>query len=98
MKKAMAILVLVSLLLVCFSACAMDIDNLYPMTAVVTDFDFENDLVIVTDYEGFDWIFEGIEDWQIGDICSMIMFDNNTYEYVEDDIIVKIVYAGFMEN
>ena len=98
MKKAMAILVLVSLLLVCFSACAMDIDNLYPMTAVVTDFDFENDLVIVTDYEGFDWIFEGIEDWQIGDICSMIMFDNNTYKYVEDDIIVKIVYAGFMEN
>lgn len=98
MKKAIAILVLVSLLLVCFSASAMDIDNLYPMTAVVTDFDFENDLVIVTDYEGFDWIFEGIEDWQIGDICSMIMFDNNTYEYVEDDIIVKIVYAGFMEN
>lgn len=98
MKKAMAILVLVSLLLACFPACAMNIDNLYPMTAVVTDFDFDNDLVIVTDWEGFDWIFEGIEDWQIGDICSMIMFDNNTYEYVEDDIIVKIVYAGFMEN
>ena len=89
MKKMFALaLVLVSL----FSVASAEI---YPAVGVVTDLDYEHDLVIFEDYNQNLWIFEGIEDWDIGDIGALLMDDMET-ESIYDDVILLARYAGFM--
>jgi hypothetical protein len=89
MKKMLALtLVLVSL----FSIASAEI---YPAVGVVTDLDYENDLVIFEDCNQDLWIFEGIEDWDIGDIGALLMDDMET-ESIYDDTILLVRYAGFM--
>lgn len=89
MKKMFALaLVLVSL----FSVASAEI---YPAVGVVTDLDYEHDLVIFEDYNQNLWIFEGIEDWDIGDISALLMDDMET-ESIYDDMILLARYAGFM--
>lgn len=89
MKKMFALaLVLVSL----FSVASAEI---YPAVGVVTDLDCEHDLVIFEDYNQNLWIFEGIEDWDIGDIGALLMDDMET-ESIYDDMILLVRYAGFM--
>ena len=65
----------------------------YPLTATVTKVDSLNNTVSVTDGSGFVWQFYGVEDWEEGDICSVIMNDNGT-ETIFDDIIVTTRYGG----
>ena len=89
MKKMFALtLVLVAL----FSIASAEI---YPAVGVVTDLDYENDLVIFEDCNQDLWIFEGIEDWDIGDIGALLMDDMET-ESIYDDMILSARYAGFM--
>ena len=89
MKKMLALtLVLVSL----FSIASAEI---YPAVGVVTDLDYENDLVIFEDCNQDLWIFEGIEAWDIGDIGALLMDDMET-ESIYDDMILLARYAGFM--
>jgi len=71
-------------------------ESLYPLAGVVTDLDYEHDLVVVTDAAGNDWGFSGIEDWDYADIAAMIMDDRGT-EDIRDDVIVDISYAGYYE-
>lgn len=71
----------------------MKLDNLYPTTAFVTELDYENDLVYITDTNGHCWSFYGTEDWQIDDVCSCIMNNKGT-EKVFDDEILKVRYSG----
>lgn len=71
--------------------------NLYPMTAVVYELDRENDLVTVEDANGNLWQFEGCEDWDINDICSMLMDDCGTAS-IYDDEIVMVRYSGTTEG
>lgn len=59
----------------------------YPLTTVVTDVDHDADIVEVLDFNGNQWLFEGAEDWFVGDICSMIMDDNDTDEVFDDEIV-----------
>lgn len=65
----------------------------YPLTTVVTEIDYKNDLVSVTDTNGFVWQFFGTEDWEEKDICSMIVDDNGT-KTILDDVIIKVKYDG----
>lgn len=65
----------------------------YPLTTIVTEVNYENNSVSVTDTNGFVWQFFGTEDWEEGDICSVIMDDNGT-ETILDDIIVTTRYGG----
>ena len=78
-------------------ACAesYDLDSIYPRTAVVTDLDYDEDLVICTDSVGFDWVFEGIEDWSEGDVVSLLMWDADTPDSILDDVILKAYYGGW---
>ena len=87
-----ALLVLLASILCTTSMVATEGNN-YPHTMTVTELKTAEDLVAVTDAVGHTWEFKGIEDWQIGDICSCIMNDNGT-EQVEDDIIVDKRYDG----
>lgn len=59
--------------------------HLYPITTTVTE--IENDTVTVEDSNGNLWSFDGAEDWQVGDGCALIMYDNSTREIIDDTII-----------
>ena len=64
------------------------INDYYPMTTIVREIDNKNDIVTVENNDGELFQFIGIEDWQINDICSL-MLDNNGTENIYDDIIIK---------
>ena len=100
---AMAATASVILLVICcvwFALMAADTkptETLYPMTTKVVELDRENDVVTCEDFNGFLWQFDGCEDLQEGDICSMIMNDNGTPK-IFDDEIVSVKYDGYFEG
>lgn len=69
----------------------------YSMTCKVVELDHENDLVILVDANGFEWTWEGIEDWQIGD-CASLMMDNNGTAEIFDDVILSMSYNAWELN
>lgn len=66
----------------------------YPTCGTVVEINKENDEVVVEDFNGNLWAFEGCEDWAEGDICAMIMSDEGTSE-IYDDTIVQVRYCGY---
>ena len=64
----------------------------YPLTAKVTGFSSESDMVFAESNDGNIWCFTGIEDWMIGDRCAMVMNDSGTPNDVDDDWIVAVRY------
>ena len=73
-------------------------NHCYPLAGIVTEVDCAEDIVTITDCAGLSWEFYGVEDWCEGDIASCIMHDNGTPKSVYDDTIVKVYYAGGIEN
>lgn len=69
------------------------INDCYPMTTIVREIDNKNDIVTVENNDGELFQFIGIEDWQINDICTL-MLNNNGTENIYDDIIIKTIYNG----
>ena len=97
MMKAMTAILAV-LMLLCFTACAVSApDGFYPRTATVIEFNYATDTVICRDCADVVWMFEGIEDWAIGDLVSMLMYDNDTPESIYDDEIVMAYYGGWVD-
>ena len=92
MKKLVLLALAVVLVLAGFSSC-VDERNLYPLTVRVYDVDESRNLVTCVDYAGNLWSFEDVEDWETGDLVSLLMNDRNT-PVVFDDEIVKVRYAG----
>lgn len=90
MKK---LLLLIAFTLTLTSCSSNSAEELYPRTMTVTELSTEANKVILTDYVGYTWSFYGIEDWQIGDICSCIM-DTKGTENITDDIIISTRYNG----
>ena len=70
--------------------------NFYPMSAIVTEINYTDDLVTITDFEGYSWQFYGVEDWHKNDICACIMNDMGT-ETIYDDEIIKTHYCGWIK-
>lgn len=54
--------------------------------------EIENDLIYLVDWDGNEWIWEGAEDWTIGDYAAATMNTNGT-EIIYDDIIVNLRYT-----
>lgn len=54
--------------------------------------EIENDLIYLVDWDGNEWIWEGAEDWAIGDYAAATMNTNGT-EIIYDDIIVNLRYT-----
>ena len=65
----------------------------YPKSFVVDELDFQKDIVYIKDSLGFIYFFYGTEDWQTGDNCAAIMFNNHT-ENIFDDKIIDVKYCG----
>lgn len=66
----------------------------YPTTFRVYAIDRQHDLLILQDFNGYIWTWEGVEDWEPGDIASAIMDDNGT-KNITDDSIMKLKYSGY---
>lgn len=62
--------------------------EIYPATAKVITLDYDSDIVVVETFTGFQFAFEGCEDWMIGDCVSLIMEDNDTASIYDDEIIM----------
>lgn len=62
--------------------------NLYTMNAMVFELEEENDLVVIEDFYGNLWDFGGIDNWAVGDICSVVMDDMGTENIFDDEIIL----------
>ena len=83
--------VAMALILSMIASGAIDI---YPETAKITCLDYDRDLVTVECGNGNCFQFYGTEDYDCGDLVSMLMYGKNTPE-VTDDEIIKVQYAGF---
>lgn len=64
----------------------------YAKLGVIVDFDFTEDLVFVSDWNGDIWSFHGIEDWAIWEYVSMVFHDNGTPMNIYDDMILSVHY------
>jgi hypothetical protein len=53
--------------------------------------------MILVDFNGNEWMYEGVEDFDCGDIVAAIMEERGT-PTIYDDEIVMIRYAGYMEG
>lgn len=69
----------------------------YPQTFVVDSVNHEQNYIVLIDYNGNEWIYEDIEDFDRGDIVAAIMEERGT-PTIYDDEIVMIRYAGYMEG
>jgi len=54
--------------------------------------EIKDDLVYMVDWDGNEWIWEGAEDWNIGDFAAATMNTNGT-EIIYNDIIVNLRYT-----
>ena len=98
MKKIIVVVLIVGFWVIhCLTIPAKGNEELYPRTMVVSEIDAGSDTVVLTDSVGFVWAFYGVEDWQIGDICSCIM-DTSGTENIEDDAIIDAKYNGQIED
>lgn len=93
MKKFIAIVALFAMIFTFSTACA----EIYPQTFFVNDIDRAQDVLILIDFNGNEWIWSGVEDYEKGDIIATIMEDNGT-EIIYDDIIINIRYSGYIEG
>lgn len=71
--------------------------SIYPMTAIITEINYEKNEVTITNCNGFDFKFVGCEDYEVNDLVSVIMNDNGTIN-IEDDYIVNQRYDGSIES
>ena len=102
-RLVMMVMVLVMMAMV-LCGCNAPKGEQYAMTTVVVELDENNDEVICIDFNGNEWVFEGVEDWMVGDIASMVMNDcgtpiiyddeNHQWEFPADNSDPTYVYAN----
>jgi len=77
-------------------ATAPDVSGIYARSAAVVSLDYGADIVTLEDSQGFLWEFYGCEDWNPGEIASVLMWDNGTPETIFDDVILQVRYSGYI--
>ena len=97
---ALTAIVVIALVLILCAAITMRISvekqrEYYPRAAYITELRAEDDLVFCEDAVGFQWVFYGIEDYDVGDLVILTMDPAGTHETILDDRIVDTMYAGF---
>lgn len=71
--------------------CGILSQHLYSNLTTIVEIDRDTDIVYCEDFNGYVWSFTGAEDWETGDLCNLVMYDNMT-EKVYDDVIVRTIY------
>lgn len=94
MKKKIITALLVAFSLVTTGNIAQaENSSLYSSTAIVTDVNYNEDVVTATCIGGDSFTFYGCDDWFKGDMAALLMDDMGT-ENVYDDEIIGCWYAG----
>ena len=88
MFAAMSLIGTVTMLLGALSL----VTSVYPTTMAVDSID--GDVVTLRTSTGLYYQMTGAEDYEAGDLCSLLMHDNHT-ESVLDDVILSARYCGF---
>lgn len=91
MKKIIAV---VFVFVVLFSVSALADAN--SRVAIIIDINEEADKAICEDACGLTWEFFGIEDFDVGDLVVLTMWDAETPDTIFDDEIIDVVYSGFV--
>lgn len=68
------------------------VNSVYPTTMSVDSID--GDVVTLRTSTGLYYQMTGAEDYEVDDLCSLLMYDNHT-ESVLDDVILRARYCGF---
>lgn len=71
--------------------------TLYARTAKITEVDYDTDTVTLADGAGLVWLLTGCEDYDVGDLVSLLMSDAGTPDSILDDVIVSASYAGYFD-
>lgn len=93
MKKFVTVIALFVLIVAFSTACA----EMYPQTFIVSATDIAQDALVLIDSTGNEWVWFGIEDYDVGDVVAAIMDDNST-EIIYDDAIITMRYTGYAEG
>lgn len=94
MKKLIAIALTMIMIAIALTASA----EIYPLTAKVTEVNYDDDTVTVETFTGLLFSFEGCEDWAEGDCASLIMDDNGTEKIFDDEIVMAQYCAWTLIN
>ena len=70
--------------------------RMYPACGVVVRLDYDTDTVTVEDVTGHEWQFYGCEDWCLGDVAALLMYDWGTVSILDDEIMIAH-YAGTVD-
>lgn len=71
---------------------------LYPEVGIIVELDYAEDLVTVEDVAGNLWQFYGTEDFCIGDLVRVLMYNAGTPHSIYDDQILIAWYAGTLQQ
>ena len=93
--KRTFIIIIIMIFVLC-SISNFTFGRTYAMSTIVVNVDYENDIVTLEDFNGFQWQFEGCEDWQVNNVCACVMNDNHTPS-IFDDVIINTNYCGWIE-
>ena len=102
-KIVIAVSLVLMVIFTCFMACSdakaeTETETLkikhYPSCGTVVEVNRENGRIVVEDFNGNLWAFEGGEDWLEGDICAMTMSDEGTPS-IYDDVVIQARYCGW---
>lgn len=113
MKKAAIALSLVALILSLVSLSLLSFERtaeleaikaaqepvitLYARTAKIAEVDYGTGTITLVDGAGLVWQLTSCEDYDVGDLVSLLMSDAGTSESVLDDVIVSASYAGYFD-
>lgn len=69
--------------------------NVYPNTAIVTAIDYNTDFFEVATSTGIKYTLKGVEDWEVGDLASLLMYDIGSDGDITNDLVIELRYTGF---
>ena len=88
-------LIMVSIMATLASGMNQD-SYIYPETGIVVDVNRNANLVTFQTCGGMLYSFTECDDWQEGDMCSVIMYSGDVSN-VYDDTVISVKYSGCKE-
>jgi len=73
-------------------------DECYPETALITELDYDLDMVTCVTFTGTVYHFKGIYDWAEYDLVSMFVWDAETILDKSDDVILMTEVGGWLTD
>lgn len=64
--------------------------SIYPNSGKIQCVDQKNDTFYIVDDAGDVWKMYGVNDWHVGDHCTMIMDTNGTENWIYDDHVLSV--------